>query len=297
MNSFPPFQTDGLKGQLYYRELLARYTSWRVGGPAEWFYKPAHLPDLIYFMQQLPDGIPVFWLGLGSNVLVRDGGIRGVVILTAGLLNNIEQQNTNTLWIEAGVSCPKIARFANQVGLNGVEFLAGIPGTLGGALVMNAGAFGGETWSWIQKVAVLNRQGHYFYRLPSDYQISYRTVIRPANEWFVAAVLQLQEGKSTTNIRDLLKQRQEKQPIGLPSGGSVFRNPAGDYAGRLIEQRGWKGHCIGGACVSDKHANFILNTGQATASDIEALIAQIQVDVAQATGIWLETEVGIVGEK
>jgi UDP-N-acetylmuramate dehydrogenase len=295
-----PFQIAELKGQLLYAESLSQYTSWRVGGPAEWFYKPTNLADLMCFMRQLPSDMPIFWLGLGSNLLVRDGGIRGAVILTAGLLNAIVQQDGQSLWIEAGVSCPKIARFASRVGLSGVEFLAGIPGTFGGALAMNAGAFGGETWNWVREIAVLNRQGQSFRRSPSDYQIGYRTVITPADEWFVGARLQLtpvQNGEKESKIRDLLKQRQEKQPIGLPSCGSVFRNPPNDYAGRLIEQQGWKGRCVGGACVSEKHANFIINTGQATASEIESLIRQIQASVAQATGIQLATEVCIVGEQ
>ncbi len=289
----------GLRGNLRHNEPLSEHTSWRVGGPAQWFYEPADVLDLAHFMQQLPDDIPVFWLGLGSNLLVRDGGIPGVVILTAGLLNEIKLLDDNILRVEAGVSCAKLARFAARAcGLGGTEFLAGIPGSFGGALAMNAGAWGKETWSFVQGVETLNRQGQSRKRQVTDYEIGYRRVKGPENEWFVAATLQLspasEEGKA--KIQALLKERNEKQPIGLPSCGSVFRNPPGDYAARLIEEAGWKGHCEGGACVSEKHANFIINCNQATAADIESLIEQIKASIEQKYSISLIPEVRIVGD-
>jgi UDP-N-acetylmuramate dehydrogenase len=294
-----PFHLVGLRGKLRHNEPMSEHTSWRVGGPAQWFYEPADVIDLAQFLQQLPNQIPVFWLGLGSNILVRDGGIRGVVILTAGLLNDLTLLTDNRLYVEAGVSCAKVARFAARAGLTGTEFLAGIPGTFGGALTMNAGAWGWETWSLVRGVETLNRQGQVHRRLVSDYQITYREVHGPKDEWFITATLQLlpdknKEGK--TKIQALLKQRNEKQPMGLPTCGSVFRNPAGDYAARLIEQAGWKGRNVGGAYVSEKHANFIINQNRATAADIEQLIEQIRADIKQRYGVNLKPEVHIIGE-
>ncbi|RKZ52828.1 MAG: UDP-N-acetylenolpyruvoylglucosamine reductase [Candidatus Parabeggiatoa sp. nov. 3] len=295
---YNPCSYVGLRGNLRHNEPLSEHTSWRVGGPAQWFYEPADVLDLAHFMQQLPDDIPVFWLGLGSNLLVRDGGIPGVVILTAGLLNEIKLLDDNTLRVEAGVSCAKLARFVARARcFGGTEFLAGIPGTFGGALAMNAGAWGKETWSFVQEVETLNRQGQPRSRQVTDYEIGYRRVKGPENEWFVAATLQLsptsEEGKA--KIQALLKERNEKQPIGLPSCGSVFRNPPGDYAARLIEQAGWKGRCEGGACVSEKHANFIINCNNALAADIESLIEQIKASIEQKYSISLIPEVRIVG--
>lgn len=293
---------DGLDGQLRANEPLAKHTTWRIGGPADWFYEPANLEDLMAFLLRLPEDIPLFWLGLGSNILVRDGGIRGIVILTSGLLNEITQLNENTLRVEAGVSCAKIARFSVKAGLTGIEFLAGIPGTLGGALAMNAGAFGGEIWNVVGRVEVFDQYGHHYFRTPTDYQIGYRHVKMPEGEWFVAADLVLQadanaaiEGQA--KIKALLQKRNETQPIGLASCGSVFRNPPSDYAARLIEQAGWKGRSIGDAYVSEKHANFIINRDQATAVQVENLIKQIQTDIQEKYGIWLEPEVKIIGEK
>jgi UDP-N-acetylmuramate dehydrogenase len=295
---YNPCSDVGLRGNLRHNEPLSEHTSWRVGGPAQCFYEPADVLDLAHFMQQLPDELPVFWLGLGSNLLVRDGGIPGVVILTAGLLNEIKLLDDNILHVEAGVSCAKLARFAARAGLGGMEFLAGIPGTFGGALAMNAGAWGKETWSFVQEVETLNRQGQSRKRQVTDYEIGYRRVKGPENEWFVAATLQLspasEEGK--TKIQALLKERNEKQPIGLPSCGSVFRNPPGDYAARLIEEAGWKGHSEGGAGVSEKHANFIINCNHATAADIESLIVQIKASIEQKYNISLIPEVRIVGD-
>lgn len=300
-----PVLTDIVKdldGELRANEPLSKHTTWRIGGTADWFYKPANLEDLMAFLLRLPNDIPLFWLGLGSNLLVRDGGIRGIVILTSGLLNEISQLDDNTLRIEAGVSCAKIARFSVKAGLTGAEFLAGIPGTLGGALATNAGAFGGEIWKLVGKIEVFDQHGQHYYRSPNDYQIAYRSVKMPENEWFVAANLVLQIDPDAAiagqaKIKALLQKRNETQPIGLPSCGSVFRNPPGDYAARLIEQAGWKGHQVGGAYVSEKHANFIISQEHATAAEIEKLIEQIQADIEEKYHILLEREVHIVGEK
>jgi UDP-N-acetylmuramate dehydrogenase len=293
---------NNLRGKLRQNEPMSAHTSWRVGGPAQWFYEPADITDLTQFLQQLPAKLPIFWLGLGSNLLVRDGGIPGVVILTAGLLNKIHLLENNILYVEAGVSSAKVARFAQRANLTGTEFLAGIPGTFGGALAMNAGAWDQETWPLVQSVETLDRQGQHHQRQIADYDIGYRSVKGKKDEWFIAAKLQLtakteeDDKNGKEKIQALLKQRNEKQPMGLPSCGSVFRNPPGDYAARLIEQSGWKGRCIGGACVSEKHANFIINSNAATAADIENLIEQIKNSIKQKYQISLIPEVHIVGK-
>lgn len=287
-----------LRGTLRHQEPMQAHTTWRVGGPAQWFYEPVDRLDLVQLLTGISQDIPVFWLGLGSNLLVRDGGIPGLVILTAGCLNEIKLVATQQLYVQTGVSCAKVARFAAQAGLTGTEFLAGIPGTLGGALAMNASAWGGEMWSLVQSVETIDRQGQSHYRTATDYEIGYRQVISPQEEWFIAATLQLQPNPIAANkakIRWLLEQRRDKQPIGLPSGGSVFRNPPGYYAGQLIEQAGWKGRGIGGATVSEQHANFIINSHHATAVDIENLIIQIANSVEQHFGIRLIPEVHIIG--
>jgi len=289
-----------LRGELRVNEPMARHTSWRVGGVADSYYKPADIDDLACLLALLPEEEPLLWLGLGSNLLVRDAGIRGMVIVTSGMFNGMERLDHDVVRVEAGVGCPKVARFCGRQGLVGAEFMAGIPGTMGGALAMNAGAFGGETWSLVQAVETLDRQGRRHRRHPDEYEIGYRHVRGPEGEWFIAAHLSLQSGDATVSqarIKDLLAQRNVSQPTGQPSGGSVFRNPQGDYAGRLIEASGLKGHCIGGACVSEKHANFFINTGTATAADIEALIDYVRAEVESSQGVVLVPEVHIVGEK
>lgn len=293
-------QQPTLRGTLKLNESMARHTSWRVGGAAERYYEPADLDDLAQFLAQTSVDEPLLWIGLGSNLLVRDGGIRGTVIVTTGLLNEMLLLESGVIRIEAGVSCAKAARFAARQGLVGAEFLAGIPGTIGGALAMNAGAFGDETWPHVAAVETIDRHGRRHLRQPDEYEVSYRHVRGPADEWFVAAHLKLQAGDAmvaTVRIKELLDKRNASQPIGQPSCGSVFRNPPGDYAGRLIEASGLKGRCIGGACVSEKHANFIINNDNATAAEIEAMITKVMATVEQQHGIRLMPEVHIVGEK
>jgi UDP-N-acetylmuramate dehydrogenase len=288
-----------LRGKLLLDEPMARHTSWRIGGPADRLYLPADLDDLTQFLAQLPPGEPLFWLGLGSNLLVRDGGIRGTVIATSGMLNGLARLDAETVRAEAGVPCAKVARFCAQAGLTGAEFLAGIPGTMGGALAMNAGAFGGETWNIVRAVESLDARGGRHRRLPGDYRIAYREVHGPAGEWFVAAELKLAAGDtaaSQARIKELLAKRGATQPTSQPNAGSVFRNPPGDHAARLIQASGLKGHCIGAACVSEKHANFIINTGGAKAADVEALIAHVAAVVQEQHGVTLQREVHIVGE-
>lgn len=280
-------------------EPMSRHTSWRVGGPADRYYRPADADDLAVFLQQLDTKEPLTWLGLGSNLLVRDGGIRGTVIALSGLLNKIEQLDDTHVRAEAGVSCAKVARFATRNNLENAEFLAGIPGTMGGALAMNAGAFGGETWRIVESVETIDRLGQRHVRDSHDYEIGYRSVKGVENEWFIACTLKLIEGDGEAahqRIKALLAKRGETQPTSQPSCGSVFRNPEGDHAARLIEACGLKEMCIGGACVSGKHANFIINTGDATAADIEALIEKVSETVAAQQGVQLLREVHIIGE-
>jgi len=288
-----------LRGRALQKEPLAAYTSWRVGGPADFVYIPADLEDTTDFLQQLPIEIPLLWLGLGSNTLVRDGGIDGIALITQGALNEISQPEPYLVRAEAGVACAQIARHTARSGLTGLEFLAGIPGTVGGALAMNAGCYGGETWQRVVKVETIDRLGHRQIRSASDFEVGYRHVKGPENEWFVAGYFELTAGEKTRSLEDiklLLEKRNMAQPTSWPNGGSVFRNPPGDYAARLIEQSGLKGMAIGNARVSEKHANFIINEGDAKASDIESLILHVAQIVQEEQGISLNPEVRIIGK-
>jgi UDP-N-acetylmuramate dehydrogenase len=277
---------------------MSKHTSWHAGGPADIFFAPRDSMDLASFVRQLPAEMPLMWIGLGSNLLVRDGGLPGVVISTVGTLDRLDRLNHTRIRAEAGVPCARIARQCVKWGLGPAEFFAGIPGTLGGALAMNAGAFGGETWRHVVDVEVLDRRGSRHTRTPADYAIGYRSVQGPQNEWFLSARLDFERkpGINDAGIRELLEKRRETQPIGEWSCGSVFTNPPGDHAARLIESAGLKGFRIGDASVSAKHANFIINHGEARAADIEALIRHVQTAVAKTSGVQLVTEVRIVGE-
>lgn len=293
-------QDGPLRGELLANEPLARYTSWRVGGPARRLYRPADAADLVAFLQILPAEEPLLWLGLGSNLLIRDGGFPGTVIVSQGRVNEIAPLPGERIRAEAGAACAHVARLASRLGLCGVAFLAGIPGTMGGALAMNAGAFGGETWGRVLSVETVDRAGVVRRRTPVDYQIGYRVVQGPPGEWFLSCELQLTPGDAQAEqqeIKRLLARRSATQPTNQPSCGSTFRNPPRDFAARLIETAGLKGHSIGGAAVSHKHANFVVNTGQATAADIEALIEHMQARVEQVHGVRLLREVHIVGER
>jgi len=290
-------------GILLYNESLAPYTSWHIGGMAKQYFRPRDKQDLINFMQGLAVDEPLFWLGLGSNVLIRDNGFAGTVIHTLKMLENIEvieHRDSEGLVIDvaAGVPCAKIARFAAKHGVVGAEFFAGIPGTLGGALAMNAGAFGGETWEHVVSVEVINRQGQTRRRTKEEYQVGYRSVIIPTEEWFLGAKLRFMPGDQVAakqRIKELLQRRSATQPIGLLSCGSVFRNPTGKYAAEIIEASKLKGRRIGGAEVSRKHANFIINVDNASATDVENLIAEIQQQVRKDHRVDLEPEVKFIG--
>lgn len=337
-----------MRGKLRTNEPMSKHTSWRAGGRADRAYFPADLADLAEFLRALAPEEPIYWVGLGSNLLVRDGGIRGTVVFTHNALKEMRLEPADkgaegmplTLYAEAGVASPKAARFTALHDFEGAEFLAGIPGTVGGVLAMNAGCYGSETWEIVEKVATIDRRGGLRERTPADYDISYRHValreggeeippsppfrkggeggilqqegsaaargdfhaslLTPHEEWFVAAWFRLRPGNGSVargKIKALLTRRISTQPLDLPNAGSVFRNPPGNFAARLIEGCGLKGFRIGGAVVSPKHANFIVNTGGAAAADIEALIETAQETVKRETGVELEREVRIIGEE
>jgi UDP-N-acetylmuramate dehydrogenase len=291
--------TSTLRGELREQESMSRHTSWKTGGDADYFYTPADIDDLSVFISELPIDMPMTWVGLGSNLLVRDGGIPGVVISVVGVLDGLEIINGNEISIGAGVPCVKAARFAARQGLGGIEFLAGIPGSIGGALAMNAGAYGGEIWRNVKQVETINRKGERKIYPRDHFEIAYRSVSLPEDEWFTACKMELSlSDKSVVEkkIKTMLSERAEAQPLGQLSCGSVFRNPPEDHAARLIESCGLKGTHVGGAYVSEKHANFIINTGDATSSDIEQLIELICTTVNETQGIKLIPEVRVIGE-
>ena len=307
----------GLRGELRSDEPMARHVSWRAGGRVRRTYAPADLDDMALFLRGLPDSEVVYVVGLGSNLLVRDGGLDGTVIFTHWALRGLNvlrsDENGCEIRVQAGVACPKVARTAAINNLAGAEFLAGIPGTVGGALAMNAGCYGGETWNLVAQVETIDRAGALHVRTPQHYTIGYRSVeprshqmssttgasaYESGQEWFVAATFRLPHGdgeQSRATIKKLLAQRIAAQPLGMPNAGSVFRNPPGDHAARLIEACGLKGSRIGGASISSKHSNFIVNDGGASAADIEALIELAQNTVQQRFGVHLEREVRVVG--
>ena len=294
-----------LRGRLLENEPMSRHVTWRAGGRAKRAYVPADLADLQAFLRTLPDAERVCFVGLGSNLLVRDGGFDGTVVLmhhTHGTM----RLDDEFVYADAGVACPKVARFAATHGREGAEFLAGVPGTIGGALAMNAGCYGAETWQFVERVDTIDRQGAVRARTPKEFETGYRHVALKrgaigADEWFAGGWFSFPRGdgaRARARITELLAKRIATQPLNLPNAGSVFRNPPGDHAARLIEACALKGHAIGGARISEKHANFIVNPGgTARASEIEALIAHARATVIAKFGIELVPEVRIIGEE
>jgi UDP-N-acetylmuramate dehydrogenase len=266
---------------------------------------PADLEDLAVFLRQLPEHEPLLFVGLGSNLLVRDGGYHGTVVLMHTAAKRPEML-LGRVYAEAGVASPKVARFAALNNLAGAEFLAGVPGSVGGALAMNAGCYGGETWDIVDRALTIDRRGALRSREKVEFEISYRHCALKEggrigeDEWFVAAYFKLEEGDgeaSRAKMTDYLSRRVASQPLSLPNAGSVFRNPIGDHAARLIESCGLQGLARGGARVSEKHANFIVNPkGAASAADIEWLIDTVRKTVLEKTGVELRPEVRIVGD-
>ena len=287
-----------LRGQWRHNYPMSKLSTWRVGGLADELFMPADLEDMLAFYNhhQAADIV----IGHGSNLLVRDGGIAGVVVRTAPGLMALRLEKDGGIYVEAGVGCPKLARFAAQAGFIDAVFLVGIPGTVGGALTMNAGCEGSEIWAYVEEVLLLE-DGKVCHHQPQDFIINYRSVeyAKPPL-FFIAARLRFiksDDKKAQLRLRTLIQKRNESQPIGQASCGSVFRNPPDDYAGRLIESCGLKGMTTGGAKVSEKHANFIINNAKATAADIEQLINEVRQRVKAQTGISLTPEVRIIGRK
>lgn len=287
------------QSQLLKNEPLARYTSWRVGGKADRLFIAENLNELQAFIQTVDSAEPIEFIGLGSNLLVRDGGMRGTVVVMHQALNELRVDG-KYIYAEAGVTCGKLARFCANQSKQGAEFMAGIPGTVGGALAMNAGCYGTETWNIVHQVLTIDRQGETHVRNESEFIASYRHVEMPMpDEWFLGGWFDLEPGvveESVQKIKNLLATRLASQPLNLPSAGSTFRNPHGDFAARLIEACGLKGYQIGGAQISPKHANFIVNVGNATAMDIELLIRHIKDTVLEKQGVALQQEVRVIGE-
>jgi UDP-N-acetylmuramate dehydrogenase len=296
------FMAEGLRGTLQQGVSMRKHVSWRAGGEVERMYQPADLADLQLYLRSLPANEPLLAVGLGSNLLVRDGGLRGTVLLLHAALKELRIEPDGTVYAQAGVPGAKLARFAANNNLRGAEFFAGIPGTVGGMLAMNAGCYGSETWHVVSRVQVITRTGDIIERTPQEYEVAYRHVTKrgeQAQEFFVGAWFRLEAGDgelSRKEIKEFLSKRISTQPLNLPNAGSVFRNPPGDYAARLIQLCGLKGLQIGGARVSEKHANFISNMGGATAGDIESLISAVQAKVLAETGVQLQCEVRIVGD-
>ena len=285
-------------GEIRLNEPMSKHTSWRVGGPAETFFIPDSIEDLSEFLAKLHREVPVFWFGVGSNLLVRDGGIPGVVIAASKILRTIERVDHYRVRAGAGLPCTQLARECLRWGIGPSEFFAGIPGSVGGALAMNAGAHGGETWERVESVRTIDRKVVINQRAPGEYTVGYRSVTGPSHEWFIEGTFRFEPDVAPSKqvMDDMLERRKRTQPLGLPSCGSVFRNPPGDHAARLIETAGLKGFSIGGAEVSEKHANFIINSGEATATDIEELIEHVRQTVIEQHGVELVHEVRIVGE-
>ena len=302
MNDMPKL-APMIRGELRSDEPMSRHVSWRAGGRAKQFFKPADLADLQVFLPTLPKDEPLLFVGLGSNLLVRDAGFGGTVVLTTPTLHGLylDTNEATIVCAGAGVASPHVAKFAAKNSLVAAEWLAGVPGTVGGALAMNAGCYGTETWDQVADCTTIDRYGVLHTRTAADFEIGYRHVAAKTlsgQEWFVSARFRFQPGDASTaqaRIKELLAKRMASQPLDKPNAGSTFRNPTGDFAARLIESCGLKGYTIGGAQVSIKHANFIINTGAATAADIENMIAHMQATVKEKTGVELVREVKIVG--
>jgi UDP-N-acetylmuramate dehydrogenase len=295
------------KGKLLFDVSLKELTTWKIGGKADQFYWPHDLFDLQNFIKTIPKDTPISWLGLGSNSLVSDQGVRGLVILTQGALKEISEEiwesegkSSSLIRVESGAASAQAARFSVRLNKTGIEFLAGVPGSIGGALVMNAGACGGETWKYIHHVETLDREGNLHVRFPHEFEISYRSVKGlPKDECFVAAYFDLPSGVSEEaqqKIREYLDHRSKTQPANLPSCGCVFKNPEGNYASKIIDELGLKGLEVGGLKISEKHANFMINTGTATAKDVQNLIALVQSKVQDQYGFTLHPEVKLIGD-
>jgi UDP-N-acetylmuramate dehydrogenase len=289
-----------LQGKLQQEQSLARYTTWRTGGPAQLLLTPVCVQDIQLVFQSLKDGVPITWLGLGSNSLILDKGIRGLVVVMQGAkLNQLTFSDNHYVKVEAGVACGQFARMCARHSLVGAEFLAGVPGTIGGALRMNAGCYGGEMWDLVDSVELLTAKGQLLAKNADEFEVAYRYVDLQEETFFLSATLHLKPGdkvQSLQEIKQLIAKRNASQPTNLPNCGSVFRNPEGDYSARLIEACGLKGYSVGDAQVSEKHANFIVNNGKASSADILTVINYVHEQVKVKQGVDLIQEVKVLGE-
>jgi len=283
-------------GRVLRDEPLARHTTLGVGGPADWFFQPHDKQALAQAMRLLPQDMPRLPLGRGSNMLVRDGGFRGIVI-DMGRLQTVRLEGRR-LYAEAGVRMSRVARLCAEHGLSGLEFLATVPGDIGGGIAMNAGAFGQEMADCLQQVEILDRAGAMARLSKRELDMGYRRTRLPAGALVVAGYFELQPAEPEAirqRMRAFRDKRGQSQPLAWPNCGSVFKNPPGDHAARLIEAAGLKGVRMGGARISAQHANFIINEGDATAADVLALIERARQEVWRQMGVRLETEVRVIG--
>lgn len=288
------------KDVIYSDVSMKKYNSWRVGGLAEYYVEISSEAALqkIFSINKLKKPITV--IGVGSNLLIRDGGIKGTVINLSRGLKNIFLDH-HLIFAECGISCSSLARFSAKNNKKNCAFLAGIPGSVGGALAMNAGCYGGEIWQFVSKVKIMNHEGDVHIKDKKSFEIGYRSVKKKEDEIFIGAWFNFpsKENKDENEekkIDDLLKLRRSNQPLNWPTAGSTFRNPEQNFAAKLIEEVGLKGFQIGDARISNKHANFIENVGDATAKDIEQLIYHAQDKVEELKKIRLQLEVKIIGE-
>ncbi|MBI3912269.1 MAG: UDP-N-acetylmuramate dehydrogenase [Armatimonadetes bacterium] len=286
--------------EIRFDEPMSRHTSFRIGGPADALLLPRTLEDLQRCVRlSIEMGLPLTIVGNGSNLLVRDGGIRGLTLKIADNLARIDLNGVE-LTAQSGAPLAAVSRFAAEHSLTGLEFACGIPGALGGGVIMNAGAYGGELAEVTTQVRAVDERGGLRVLSAAEMQFGYRTSALQGKKWIVFDVtMRLQPGGRTqieARMADFTCQRESKQPLSLPSAGSVFKRPPGGYVGPLVEQLGLKGYRIGDAQVSEKHAGFIVNLGAARAADVLALIQYVRGRVQERFGIGLETEVRVIGE-
>lgn len=289
-----------LRGKLIENASLSAFTWLRVGGPADLLFLPKDEADLAMFLAQKPHDLPVFVLGAGSNVLVRDGGVQGVVVRLTAAFAKLSAENNNRIRVGAGVLDKALAKFAANSGIDGLAFYSGIPGTIGGALRMNAGCYGSETADHLLEVVVLDEVGRRRIVGPDELGYGYRTCTAPKSWIFVEALFQGREGNVEQIHKQMLKieqQRQQSQPIREKTGGSTFKNPKGHKSWQLIDAAGGRGLTVGGAKMSELHCNFMINEDNASAADMENLGEQIRASVVKDSNIELEWEIKRIGRR
>ena len=290
----------GEQVEILVAEPMKNHTTFRIGGPADALAlpkTPEEVAEVVRFCHEHAQ--PYYVLGNGSNLLVSDEGYRGLVLQLYRNFNDI-QVNGETITVQSGAMLAAVARTAYQTGLTGLEFASGIPGTIGGAVVMNAGAYGGEMKNVLKEVTVLTKEGEVLVIPAKALELGYRTSVIPKNGWIVlGTVLQLKKGDQEqilARMEELKEQRITKQPLDLPSAGSTFKRPEGYFAGKLIMDAGLRGFTVGGAQVSEKHCGFVVNRGNATAADVWKLICEVKRRVKEMTGVELEPEVKLLGD-